>query len=169
MRKSKVPTWHAWQALLNDASSGLQLEHFDLSHHNGYLPAMLAGKSTGFELRFGPVSELNDLDVQKLAGRDCYARFVTHADLTELDAAALAAAALAKASEGIYYDGDSYRTIDDVFALSSENATVIATMNKHRAQKDLSITNLRCPHCGAPCPSYRKSCKVCRKATRTSV
>jgi hypothetical protein len=31
------------------------------------------------------------------------------------------------------------------------------------AVKDAAITDSKCPHCGQPCPSYRKTCKHCRK------
>lgn len=30
------------------------------------------------------------------------------------------------------------------------------------AEADASITSRRCPHCGVPCPSYRRTCKACR-------
>ena len=32
------------------------------------------------------------------------------------------------------------------------------------AEADALITNSTCPHCGKPCPSYRKTCKHCRRA-----
>lgn len=31
------------------------------------------------------------------------------------------------------------------------------------AAADALITSRRCPHCGQPCPSYRKTCKHCRQ------
>lgn len=36
------------------------------------------------------------------------------------------------------------------------------------AEKDAAITDNRCPHCGVPCPSYRKTCKACKKPVRGS-
>jgi hypothetical protein len=32
------------------------------------------------------------------------------------------------------------------------------------AAKDAAITDKRCPSCGKPCPSYRKTCKHCGKS-----
>jgi hypothetical protein len=32
---------------------------------------------------------------------------------------------------------------------------------KAEAEKDATLTDRRCPSCGSPCPSYRKTCKVC--------
>jgi hypothetical protein len=32
------------------------------------------------------------------------------------------------------------------------------------AAKDAAITDKRCPFCGKPCPSYRKTCKYCGQA-----
>lgn len=32
------------------------------------------------------------------------------------------------------------------------------------AAKDAAITDQRCPFCGKPCPSYRKTCKHCGKS-----
>ena len=34
------------------------------------------------------------------------------------------------------------------------------------AAKDAQITSERCPFCGKPCPSYRKTCKHCRKPVK---
>jgi hypothetical protein len=34
------------------------------------------------------------------------------------------------------------------------------------ARKDALITDKRCPDCGAPCPSYRKTCKHCGRDVR---
>lgn len=36
------------------------------------------------------------------------------------------------------------------------------------AAKDAAITDKRCPFCGKPCPSYRKTCKHCGKAVAES-
>jgi hypothetical protein len=36
-----------------------------------------------------------------------------------------------------------------------------------KAAKDAAITDQVCPHCGKPCPSYRTTCKYCRKPVRT--
>lgn len=35
------------------------------------------------------------------------------------------------------------------------------------AEADAKITDRKCPHCGQPCPSYRKTCKHCRKPVGT--
>jgi hypothetical protein len=34
------------------------------------------------------------------------------------------------------------------------------------AAKDAAITDNRCPACGQPCPTYRRTCKHCRRAVR---
>ena len=43
----------------------------------------------------------------------------------------------------------SFRTIDPAKAARRE------------AEKDATITDRKCPQCGAPCPSYRETCKAC--------
>ena len=36
------------------------------------------------------------------------------------------------------------------------------------AEADAKITDNKCPHCGQPCPSYRKTCKHCGKSVKTA-
>lgn len=164
IRQSDVPSRAAWQRILDEAASGLTLDDFDPQTHNGFVPATLAGTSTGFEFYSGPASQLSGIDLSKLSGCERYLEFVTHSDFTELKAASLAAAAIAKLADGIYFDGDAFRRIDDVLALVREDEAGRETWNRRRAEKDAAITSNRCPHCGAPCPSYRKTCKACGKA-----
>jgi hypothetical protein len=149
---------------LDDAASGLMLDEFDPRTHTGYVPAKLAGDSTGFELFSGAVSQLSSIDLSTLSGRDRYLEFVTHSDFSELKAASLAAAAVAKLADGIYFDGTEFRKIDHVLMLVRESESEMKAWKRRRAEKDAAITSSRCPHCGAPCPSYRKTCKACGKA-----
>ena len=36
------------------------------------------------------------------------------------------------------------------------------------AAADAKITDRKCPHCGQPCPPYRKTCKHCRQPVNTA-
>lgn len=161
-----LPSRLKWQSQLDAASLGLTLEDFDPATQAGYVPAMLSGAATGFELYSGAASELGDLAFDQLAGRDLFLEFVTHSDLTELKAAQLAAASLVMLADGIYYDGSEFRRINDVFELVREAEAAETAWKRQRAEKDAAISTENCPHCGAPCPSYRKTCKACGKPVR---
>jgi hypothetical protein len=43
-----------------------------------------------------------------------------------------------------------------------------AEWSARMAAADAKITDRKCPHCGQPCPSYRKTCKHCRQAVNTA-
>jgi hypothetical protein len=36
------------------------------------------------------------------------------------------------------------------------------------AKRDAQLTDHKCPHCGQPCPSYRKTCKHCLRSVRNT-
>lgn len=49
-------------------------------------------------------------------------------------------------------------------AYDAERERVNQEMIEIDAAKDAAITDKRCPFCGKPCPSYRKTCRYCGKA-----
>lgn len=160
---TRTPSFTAWQRVLDDAGSGLTLDEFVPADQAGYVPAVFAGDPSGFELYSGPTSEIDGLDLSELKECDRYFSFVTHSDLTEFKVASIAAAALAKLADGVYLGdaGPPYRKLDDVMVLAKEIDAETAAWDRARAEKDAAIARNRCPHCGAPCPSYRKNCKAC--------
>jgi len=36
-----------------------------------------------------------------------------------------------------------------------------ANWRRRECEKDAALTDRRCPECGLPCPTYRKTCKFC--------
>jgi len=59
---SKAPDWSSWNQALWDARAPASLARsVDLQHHNGFLPARVKGRATGF---FFVVESATDLAVQ---------------------------------------------------------------------------------------------------------
>jgi len=163
LQDQDVPSRDEWQGAINAAHLPLILDVFDVRKFAGYLPVELDGIDTGFEFFFGVVSEIPGVDALRLAGRDRYVAFVLHSDLTEMKAAMLAAATLTEHASGVFFDPQSgeYAEGSDVFAIIRRDEEAEVLRRRRLAEKDANSTNRLCPECGAKCPEYRKTCKVC--------
>jgi hypothetical protein len=178
LRDSDVPTQSAWQDSINRSSLHLLLPEFSPRDLTGFLPCSIDGAECGFEyfLDFSrdvmdgqePDEEDEHEDEDELrtaiGDRDRVIQLVTHGG-RKIDSQAqiFAAASLANMVNGVFYDpqgGDFAigRAVFDIIRQSEEDKL---ERGRSAAEKDAALTDLRCPHCGAPCPSYRKTCKPC--------
>ncbi len=164
LRDERLPTRDGWQRVIDEAGIELQLDEIpDLRMHSGYLPARLNGSDSGFEWFYGKTCEVIGDGIEIPSGYGHAAAFVTHSDMGELICALLAAGCLAIASGGLFFDEET-----GAFVSGDRSIEIAGRIkqsekeNKRRlAERDSSITDQRCPSCGAPCPSYRKTCKAC--------
>jgi hypothetical protein len=169
VRDDRVPTKADWQARLDKANSGLVLDEFDPRDHAGFLPCLLGGAECGFEY---DLTRADDLDAEvrtRVGDRNRTVMFVLHGGRAgDLKAAMYAAAALTEISDGVFLDPQSgtIATGHGVFELIRSAEDEARERGRHAAAKDAAITDARCPHCGAPCPSYRKTCKACGLVVR---
>jgi hypothetical protein len=164
LRDDRLPSLEEWQRAIDSLGVDISLDSIDnLRKHSGYLPAKFNGLDSGFEWFYGLSAEFfrdTPIDVED---RNYTINFVTRSDMQELMCALFAAGALAKVADGLFYDEEN-----GVF-VSGDRAIEIAwgihddEQNHARsiAEEDASLTDRRCPECEVPCPSYRKTCKVC--------
>jgi len=164
LRDDRLPTRDQWQQALEAAGMGIVLDGVDdLRRHSGFLPARFRGTDSGFEWFYGRIGDILGDKPDAAGDRDHAIDFVTHSDLNELICALLAAGVLARLADGLFLDEESGTFV------SGDRAIEIALgiEEAERAQKqrlaamDAGITDRRCPQCGAPCPTYRKTCKAC--------
>ena len=162
----RLPTRDAWQAAIDAAGVPLTLEECDTRILNGFLPCRLDGLECGFEYYFQALEQQED--TRDLGDCDRMITFILHGQMTDWKAAMYAAAALTEVSGGTYYDpqGDVMATGRGVYALMREDEERARERGRLAAERDAAITNSRCPHCDAPCPSYRKTCKACGRLLR---
>ena len=164
LRDDRLPTRDVWQQALDDAGTGITLDVVDnLREFSGFLPAKFDGEASGFEWYYGPVEEVFDDKPSAVGEREHAIDFVTHSDLQELVCATYAAGAIAKVADGLFYDEDQDAFVagDRVLEIA---CNIVVQEREHRrlmAEKDADLTDRRCPECGAPCPTYRKTCKAC--------
>lgn len=166
LREERLPTREVWQAAIDAAGTRLNLDEFDTRSMDGFLPCRLDGADCGFEYSFHPL-EGQDEEIRDRIGncnRIVILRF--HSEMNDYKAAMYAAAALTEISGGTYYDpqGELIATGNGVYELIRQDEERERERGRIAAARDAAITDNRCPHCGAPCPSYRKSCKACGKA-----
>ena len=110
--------------------------------------------------------DLEELQSQ-IGDRDRAVTMVLHGGhMEDLNAAMCAAAVLTELGDGVFHDPQSgeFATGRGVFDLIRRNEEAERERGRRAAEKDARITDQRCLHCGAPCPSYRKTCKACGRA-----
>jgi len=168
----RLPTCQEWQRAIDAAAIDIKLEQIDdLRSHSGFLPAQIDGNDSGFEWYYGTIADVLDEGFEGPSEYDHAAGFVIHGDLQELACALLAAGCLANAADGVFFDEEAGAFVSGDRAI--EIARGIDKSERDRryrlAAKDARITDQRCPSCGAPCPSYRKTCKVCGVEVRRSI
>ena len=172
LRNDCVPSQLEWQAGIHTAGLKLILDEFSPCDHAGFLPCRLNGGQCGFEYYLGAVADLvKDLeseDIERLrkqiGERDRVVTLRLHGGrMDDLMAAMYAAAVLAELSDGVFEDPQSgeFATGRGVFELLRRNEDSERERGRRAAEKDAAVTDRRCPHCNAPCPSYRKTCKAC--------
>jgi hypothetical protein len=164
-----LPTRAVWQAAIDAENVKLALDEFDPRDLDGFLPCRLDGLECGFEYYFGPLEEQDEELRAQITDCDRVVTLILHGgQMRDLKAAMYAAAALTEVSGGVFYDpqGDQSVRGRGVYALMRQDEEAQRERGRLAAEKDAAITNNRCPHCGAPCPSYRKTCKACGRAVR---
>ena len=164
LRDDQLPSIAQWQRALYDAGINLQLDAIeDLRGHTGYLPAKLNGIDSGFEWYFGPVDEVFGQTPDGIGGRGHAASFVTHGEVHETLCALYAAGVLTGISNGLFFDEDAGAFVPGERGVEIAANWEASERQRQRqlAEQDADPTDRRCPECGAPCPSYRKTCKVC--------
>jgi len=169
--REQLPTRDSWQRAIDAEGIDLQLEQADTIEQVGFWPARLNKKDCGFEYSFGRIetsipveSENPDPILEAVGDRDHQVSFVFHSSREDGEAAALAAATLAKIADGVLFDPQSGE-----FAVGADAYELLrrqeADERERRMQDAIKrwggITNRRCPECGAPCPEFRPTCKVC--------
>ena len=163
LHEGALPTRDRWQQAIDRRGIKLTLNEFDTRTHTGYLPVIYEGRPTGFEYEFGSAKEWGD-DLREIGDRARYVRLTLHGETDELDAAMQAAAVLTESFDGLFFNeesGNEWVSGDGVFELIRRDQPARAERGKTAAAKDAAITDRKCLHCGAPCPSYRKTCKAC--------
>ena len=148
---------------------GLKLDEFDTRDLDGFLPCRLDGTECGFEYSFHALEDQDEEIRDRIGESDRVVTLTLHGgEMNDFKAAMYAAAALTEVSRGTYYDpqGDVTATGKGVYEVIRQDEERERERGRIAAEKDASFTNNRCPHCGAPCPSYRKTCKACGKAVR---
>jgi hypothetical protein len=165
LKDERLPTHAQWQKAIKDAGFALILEEIDTRTHSGFVPARLGDQECGFEYDFYPldVAELEE-DAEMVGNRDGVVRFTTHGGApADLLAAMLAAGVLTKCFDGVFQDQQSgeFATGDGVFDKMKRDEAAKWERGKRSAWKDGHLTDRRCPQCGCPLPSYRKTCKGC--------
>ena len=169
VREQRLPTRDAWQSAIDAAGMRLTLDEFDTRNFDGFLPCRLDGIECSFEYYFHTLEEQDEEIRDRIGDSNRVVTLVLHGgQMTDLKAAMFAAAALTEVSGGTFYDpqGDVAATGKGVYELIRQDEERERERGRIAAAKDAAITDERCPHCGAPCPSYRKTCKACGKAVR---
>jgi hypothetical protein len=160
---NRLPTWKEWQSGLEQTGSQLVMEEFDTRSATGFRPCKSGDKVCGFEYYFESVEDLHKEFRDKIGQRNRVITFRLGASMDELDAAMLAAAVLTEMADGVFFDpqGGVFATGRGVFDMITQDQEARREWRRRKAEKDSAITDSRCPQCGAPCPSYRKTCKAC--------
>lgn len=109
IRDERLPTVAEWQKALDRAAVEIQLEDVGgLRTHEGYLPAVHRGNSSGFEWCYGTIAD--NFGAEPPAGlgdRQHVIDFITHSDMRELVCAMVAGAVLAQLTDGLVFDEES--------------------------------------------------------------
>ena len=171
LRDDQLPTRDAWQAAINAAGMKLTLDEFDARSFDGFLSCLLDGVQCGFEYYFSPLEEQDEEIRNQIGDSNRLVMLKMHGgEMIDLKAAMYAAAALTESSGGTFYDpqGDVAATGRGVYELMRQNEEHDCERGRLAAEKDAAFTDNRCPHCGAPCPTYRKTCKACGRSVRVS-
>ncbi|NQV26999.1 MAG: hypothetical protein HQ518_21830 [Rhodopirellula sp.] len=164
LNNDRLPSRDAWQHALDNAETGMTLDVVDnLREFSGYLPVKFNGADSGFEWYYGPVEEVFGRRPRELADRDFAIDFVTHSDMQELTCALYAAGVLGKLADGLFHDEerDAFVPCDRVLEIVRNIGVEERDRKRRLAEKDANLTDRRCPECGAPCPTYRKTCIAC--------
>jgi hypothetical protein len=171
LREGRLPTHSGWQSAIDREGLGLVLEEFDPRTSSGFRPCRLNGADCGFEFYFGRLEDQDKELQDRIGDRDRVVTLLLHGGhKDDLEAAMGAAAVLTEVSDGVFYDpqGGRFASGRGVFEMMRAQEEAERERGRRNAEKDAAITNQRCPHCGAPCPSYRKTCKACgRDVQRT--
>ena len=160
----RLPSVAEWQRALDQAGVDIRLDDVDdLRQHSGYLPARFNGADSGFEWSYGIVDEVFGERPDGAGGRGHAIDLVTHDDEQEAMCALYAAGVLARLTDGLFYDEDAGDFVpgDRAMEIAAEWARSEQERKQRLAAADAALTDRRCPECGAPCPSYRKTCKAC--------
>lgn len=111
LRDAHVPTVNEWNAAIKAEGFDLILESFDLRSEDGYRPATLKGKESGFEWYLSPIATAEEHPQYPFKAHvgDCDLRaqlcFTSHAE--EEKVASIAGAVLAKLTGGYYWDAET--------------------------------------------------------------
>ena len=131
MHDARIPSRESWQQAIEQLGFQTILdETLDVKQQTGFVPAIYAGHSTGFEFTLEPAEDVlshYSHILNRVGDREMCATFKWGEALMEMAAALSAAATLTQFSDGIYYNPQ-----DDV-VYSAEEA-VEAT------RRDLSST-----------------------------
>jgi hypothetical protein len=166
LRNDRLPTHEEWQSAISEENLKLTLDAVDLRNFDGFLPCRLDAIECGFEFDFGPLEDQDEELGNEISDCDRVITLTLHGNLLDLRAAMYAAAALTEISGGVFYDpqGEQFATGRGVYELIRQDEESERERGRRAAEKDAAFTNDRCPHCSAPCPSYRKTCKACGRA-----
>ncbi len=134
IRSKSIPSRDAWQRSIASLDLALELDkELDPLHNIGYVPCLLRGQSSGFELYLDDAGELLAYyphRLNELAGLDKSLTFRLSSDLTECACATAAAVALVSNHGAIVYDpgGDRlYVGEDDLLGEARELIRSIAS------------------------------------------
>ena len=160
-KDENLPTRDQWQASLDSHNAGLVLGNFDPREHVGDVPVILDGEKSSVQIFEGHISDLTDLDTDRLAGRDRYLMFELSAEPIEIQAAVLAAAALAMSASGLFFDpqANQYSEGAQVFGVieRAESGDAPSSRNESRTPRP----SRRCLRCRVVCPPHRARCRTC--------
>jgi hypothetical protein len=163
LRDEDLPSYEQWQQEIDRRAIDLKLDKFSPRDQFGFLPAKFNGAECGFEYSFGDVDETaNDGPLEEIGNRDRVATFTTHGGQdVDFQTAMLAAAVLAALTNGVY-EGGGFAKGEEAFNLIRDQENADRERRRiYAEEKWANITARRCPECGAPCPEYRRTCKVC--------
>jgi hypothetical protein len=132
LSRSKVPTVDDWNAALQREGFDLVIDPFELLSDDGYCPAFLKGKESGFEWYLSEVSKsekLPDHPFKAFVGNcDLRAQLCFTSQANEEVVSVIAGAVLAKLCGGFYWDPET----DQRFL---QNEEAISVARKLAAQK----------------------------------
>ena len=164
LRREHLPSRDDWQQAITENGYELRLDDADPISHTGFWPAKLNNTDCGFEYFFESVEQDPEEILAAIGARGHRATFVWHSSIEDCRAAMIAAGVLAKISDGVLLDSWSGEFTDGETALTLFKNEEVAERERQMQQaikKWESITQRRCPECGAPCPEYRATCFVC--------
>lgn len=160
----RLPSVAEWQRALDVATIDIRLDLIDdLRQYTGYLPAMFDGVDSGFEWYYGEAMDIFGRRPGSVGDRTHAINLVTHSDEHEGLCALYAAGVIAKMTDGLFFDDDAGVFVpgDRAIEMAAEWKASQQEQRQKLAAQDAAFTDRRCPECGAPCPSYRKTCKAC--------